>query len=102
MHTDSTQDASELTDADLGEVFIAIKNVCGKWYEVGLELKVDHAALSDIEATIKPIQGRLRETLRIWLLNGGHTRTWAVLAEAMKSHFVGRSDIGDRILSDHN
>ncbi len=97
----SSQSSSELTDTDLGEVFATVKNSCGKWYEIGLELRVDEAALIDIEETIKPLQGRLRETLRIWLLNGCETRTWLFLVETMKSRLVGRPDIGDKITSNH-
>ena len=98
--SDQTPNSLELTDADLAEVFVAVKNACGKWYEIGLELKIDAAALADIEETIKPLQSRLRETLRIWLLNGGQTRTWVFLVDTMRSRLVSRPDIGDKILTD--
>ena len=71
-------------------MFRAIYDARTKWYDIGLELKIDAASLDAIEMENRGnVQDCLRNVLKIWLRRPQPRPTWEALMESLKSPLVG-------------
>ena len=78
----ATNDAAQLSDADLALVMTEIYAARAKWLEIGMALKIPYDKIECIEGeNVDPDTG-LRKMLLVWLRTGSK-KTWRVLAEAL-------------------
>ena len=77
---------------DLGLLLEELTVVCGQWYYLGLQLKVNVGALDTIsEQSHDPIN-LLLEMLKAWLTSSDNT-SWKTLVDALRSRSVGKSQL---------
>ncbi len=84
---------------DLREVRQPVYPAREKWHDIGLELGVPVDALENIRSHqfLTDNGGRLQEVLKIWLRTPSLNPTWESLAKALKSDYVGREDLAQKI-----
>ena len=87
---------TELNSDDLHTVFMKFHCARDKWYEIGLELKMDATTLDEIELVKKNNSGRLREILRC-RLQASSPLTWRDLCECLKSVTVDHKDAAEKM-----
>ena len=71
-------------------------NANTKWYEIGLQLKVDLAILEAINEEEKENSKKLLRMLKHWLQTGTN-RSWEALDKALRNKTVARSDVADKL-----
>ena len=67
-----------------------------KWYEIGMQLKVDLTTLDSIEREEKEHSTKLRRMLKHWLQTG-RNKSWEALDKALRSKIVARPDVADKL-----
>ena len=83
-----------LTINDLPQVNRSVLDARTKWYDIGMELKIDAETLDSIEKdNPRNCQDCLREMLKFWLRREEPIPTWGALAEALMSPLVGKGDL---------
>lgn len=81
--------SGQLAIGDLPQVIRAVYDARVKWYDIGLELKVDAASLDAIqEDNPRNVQNCLRDMLKKWLRRSQPKPTWGALKEALESPLV--------------
>lgn len=82
-------------------MFRSVFDACAKWYDIGLELKIDAASLDAIEKeNSHNVQDCLREVLKKWLRRFQPMPTWGALIEALESPLVDEGLLASQILFD--
>ena len=77
-------------NTDLAEVLREVYDARTKWYNIGLELKINPADLDAIRFQYRDNPDEcFRELLSRWLRQGDPKPTWVVLANALESPTVG-------------
>ena len=89
-----------LTDKNLGEIQNILSEVCEKWFNIGIQLKITHGTLKIIEADYKKVEECCREMLHTWLTQEPEP-TWAALVEALKSPSLKCEDVARKIELEH-
>ena len=74
---------------DLGDIQNELFGVCAKWYDVGLQLRVDSGILDIIRAQYHDPGEQLREMIKHWLKNTQEP-TWRIIVKALKSNCVSQ------------
>ena len=67
-----------------------------KWYEIGLQLKVNPDTLDSIEVEEKDNGKKLLTMLKNWL-RAGTDRSLKALDEALRNKTVARPDVADNL-----
>ena len=90
-----------LSIKDLQKVQRAAWEARAKWYNIGLELKIDPGTLDVINRKFNSdnIDDRFRDMLSIWLNMVQPQPTLSLLAEALQSPTVGYAHLAEQILS---
>ena len=87
--------------SDLPQVFRAVFDARTKWYDIGLELKIDPASLDAIqEDNPRNAQNCLRDMLKKWLRRSQPKATWRALVEALESPLVDEGLLASMIPRD--
>lgn len=81
----------KLTITDLQEVRELLFSIRTKWYDIGVELKLDIEALENIKCQYDDRGDCLREMLKIWLKSV--TPTWKLLAAALGGKIINEQDL---------
>lgn len=69
-----------------------------KWYNLGLELKINPDSLDAIQKENRGnVQDCLRDLLKQWLRRGEPKATWGTLIEALKSPLVGEEHLSSTL-----
>ena len=89
--------AGQLNFKDLCKVQRAAWNARTKWYNIGLELKIDPETLNVIEGNNKDIDNCFRAMLTTWLKTVDPKPTLAALAEALRSPMVGHEHLAEQL-----
>lgn len=85
-----------LTSHDLATVKRFLYNVRRKWYNIGLELGVEHNKLDEIQDTHRTDYDTcVREMLKIWLKFYPEKPTWGQLADALKQRAIDERELAD-------
>ena len=79
-----------LTIADLATVINELFPCRAKWYDLGIQLRVDVSTLDSFKVQYDDPSDELREVLKSWLATGGNP-TWGVMVEALKRPAVGQA-----------
>ena len=79
---------SDNMDLDLRTVRNEIHDARTKWYDIGIELKVDVSTLKNIESTYTDSKDCLREVLTGWLKAVDPKPTWKALVDALNTRVV--------------
>ena len=88
----------ELTDADLRDVRTRIWDARNKWFDIGIELDVQHTDLTAIRQRCNDDPNAcLTEMLACWLKRRG--TTWADLIQALRHPIVGFGSLADELES---
>ena len=90
-----------LSAKDLGEIQNILSEVCKKWFNIGIQLKVTHGTLENIEANYKTVEECCRKMLHTWLSQVEPKPTWAALVEALKSPTVKCNNVARKIELEH-
>ena len=88
--------SGQLTISDLPQVFRAVFDARTKWYDIGLELKIDVGSLDAIEEdNPRDVQDCLRALLKKWLRRAqpNYKPTWGALMEALESPLVDEGQL---------
>ena len=86
--------SGQLTISDLPQVFRAVFDARTKWYDIGLELKIDVGSLDAIEEdNPRDVQDCLRALLKKWLRRAQPKPTWGALREALESPLVDEGQL---------
>ena len=93
----SPPEAGQLNFKDLCKVQRAAWNARTKWYNIGLELKIDPETLNVIEGNNKDIDNCFRAMLTTWLKTVDPKPTLAALAEALRSLMVGHEHLAEQL-----
>ena len=93
----SPPEAGQLNFKDLCKVQRATWNARTKWYNIGLELKIDPETLNVIEGNNKDIDNCFRAMLTTWLKTVDPKPTLAALAEALRSPMVGHEHLAEQL-----
>ena len=91
-----------LSEGDLAKVRDFLLPVRQKWYDIGLELKVESWELDEIKAKYSNFRVCLREMLRARLRSAGNPLTWKELTKAKGINEKGLSlegKIADNVLA---
>ena len=85
-----------LTQSDLVTVKRFLYDVKRKWYNIGLELGVEHNKLDEIQDKHgTDYDTCLREMLKIWLKFYPNKPTWRQLADALKEQAIDERELAD-------
>ena len=88
--------SSTLTGEDLKKVYETIFDAREKWYQIGLQLKVDANTLDSIKDEEKSYEEKLLRMLKYWL-RAGIDRSWEALDKALRNKTVDRPDVADKL-----
>ena len=81
-------------------MFRAVLDARAKWYDIGLELKIDAASLDAIqEDNPRNVQNCLRDMLKKWLRSQLNP-TWGAIVEALESPLVDEGVLASNIPRD--
>ena len=83
-----------LSETDLSNILSELSEVRGRWYEIGLELKVSRTDLDTIRSQSTNPRDALRNVVAGWL-NNHPEPTWEVLVGALRS--VEKFDLAKRL-----
>ena len=78
---------------DLSTVRNEIHAAQAKWYDIGIELKVDISTLKTIESMYSNSKDRLREVITEWLKAVHPKPTWRSLVDALRRPVVDESKL---------
>ena len=82
--------------SDLVTVKRFLYDVRRKWYNIGLELGVEHNKLDEIQDKHgTDYDACLREMLKIWLKFYPNKPTWGHLADALKEQAIDEKELAD-------
>ena len=82
-------------------MFKSVFDARAKWYDIGLELKMDAGSLDAIEKdNPRDVQDCLRALLRKWLRRSQPKPTWGALVEALESSLIGEELLASKISCD--
>ena len=84
MFFSSTLSGASLGIAHLATVFNDTFPCRAKWYNLGLQLRVDVGTLDSIKAQYDDPGDRLREVMKTWLTTNKNP-TWSAIVEALKT-----------------
>ena len=89
----------ELTQDDLKDVLEVLWNARDKWYNIGLQLRIDPSTLDAIamETMKHESDERLRHTLLSWLRSAGK-KTWKMLYDALRVSSVNEENTATEVL----
>ena len=90
-----------LTAKDLWKVQNILWEVCEKWFDIGIQLKLEPNNLNKIEANFKTVEECCRKMLLTWLSQVDPKPTWAALVEALKSPPVKCEYVARKIELEH-
>ena len=80
-------------DLDLSTVRNEIHDARTKWYDIGIELKVDVSTLKTIESMYSNSKDCLREVITEWLKAVHPKPTWRSLVDALRRPVVEESKV---------
>ena len=80
-------------DLDLSTVRNEIHDAQTKWYDIGIELKVDVSTLKTIESMYSNSKDCLREVITEWLKAVHPKPTWRSLVDALRRPVVDESKL---------
>ena len=86
-----------LTTADLRNVRNSVWDARTKWYDIGIELKIDVSVLESIEQDKDNVGSRLTAMLTGWLRQTTPSPTWKALVEALKNPTVECGHLAESI-----
>ena len=78
---------------DLSTVRNEIHAAQAKWYDIGIELKVDISTLKTIESMYSNSKDRLREVITEWLKAVHPKPTWRSLVDALRRPAVDEAKL---------
>ena len=84
-----TISGSPLGIADLATILNDIFPCRAKWYNLGIQLRVDLGTLDCFKHYCDP-SDQLREVVRTWLTTS-ESPTWVAMVDALKSPFIGET-----------
>jgi len=84
-------------DLDLSTVREEIHDARIKWYDIGIELKVDVPTLKTIQSMYSNSQDCLREVITEWLKAVDPKPTWRSLVDALRKPVVEESKLAQAI-----
>ena len=90
-----------LTAKDLWKVQNILWEVCEKWFDIGIQLKLAPSSLNKIEANFKTVEECCRKMLLTWLSQVDPKPTWSALVEALKSPPVKCEYVARKIKLEH-
>ena len=82
---------------DLNDVRRELLDVSKKWYDIGLELRLQPGDLENIECQNQDIRICLRKMLLHWLKKVDPPPTWERLACALESRTVGEPRLAEQL-----
>jgi len=88
-------------DLDLSTVRNEIHAARAKWYDIGIELKVDVSTLKSIESMYSNSKDCLREVITEWLKAVHPKPTWRSLVDALRRPVVDESKLAAVIEDKH-
>ena len=74
--------------ADLANIFSEIFLCRTKWYDLGIQLRLDVGSLDSIKFQYNDPGDQLREVIKRWLTTS-ETPTWEAIVEALKCPVIG-------------
>ena len=80
-------------DLDLSTVRHELHDARTKWYDIGIELKVDVSTLKTIESMYSNSKDCLREVITEWLKAVHPKPTWRSLVDALRRPVVDESKL---------
>ena len=80
-------------DLDLNTVQNEIHDARTKWYDIGIELKLDVSTLKTIESMYRNSKDCLREVITEWLKAVHPKPTWRSLVDALRRPVVDESKL---------
>ena len=84
-------------DLDLSTVRNEIHDARTKWYDIGIELKLDVSTLKAIESKYSDSKDCLREVITEWLKAVHPKPTWRSLVDALRRKVVDESHLAAAI-----
>jgi len=75
-------------DMNLCTVWNEIHDARAKWYDIGIELKIDVPTLKNIKSTYTDNKDCFREVLKVWLKAVDPKPTWKALVDALKARVI--------------
>ena len=90
-----------LTAEDLWKVQNILCEVCEKWFDIGIQLKLTPSSLNKIEANYRTVEECCRKMLLTWLSQVEPVPTWAALVEALTSPTVKCNNVARKIELEH-
>ena len=84
-------------DLDLSTVRNEIHDARTKWYDIGIELKLDVSTLKAIESKYSDPKDCLREVITEWLKAVHPKPTWRSLVDALRRKVVDESHLAAAI-----
>ena len=85
------------------ELMSALKSVAARWYQIGLELKLESSQLHTVESDLRASptnvdsEKHLKEMLRLVVENG--KPSWKQIAQALSR--VSEAELAERVMKDH-
>lgn len=85
---------------DLATVLNDIFPCRAKWYNLGVQLRVDVGTLDSFKAQYGDPGDQLREVMRTWLTTSDNP-TWGAMAEALESPVIGEAQLAKKLQQKH-
>lgn len=86
-----------LSQNDLGLVVQELREIAGKWYEIGTTFRLSADFLEELQGQLKGPEGSLLAVVTR-VLGGDHARpTWAAIRDVVKSEGVGEPALAERL-----
>ena len=89
--------SGQLTLEDLPEVRGALYEVCAKWYDIGVELRLSIGALNAIRKNFPDTADCLREMCSNWLRCVNPSPSWEALIKVLASPPVGEWQLAQQL-----
>ena len=86
---------SKLDTADLGELQNELHDISSKWYNLGLQLRIEVGQLDNIKKD--NLDECLREMLKIWLKKVNPHPTWNALIDALKCRVINEQQLANKL-----
>ena len=71
--------------ADLATVLNELLPCCAKWYDLGIQLRVDIVSLDRVNIQYYYPREKLREVIRMWLTTSDNP-TWEAMVETLEAY----------------
>ena len=82
---------------DLADLQIGLHHISSRWYDLGVQLRIDVGDLDNIKKNNPVVNECLREMLKIWLKQVAPYPTWNALINVLKCPVINEQQLANKL-----